>query len=172
MSYRNYDSRPVVNVQRGGIGFGGALVLVLIILTITGYISLTSWLYLGLAIVVFVAALFIGAGFLGLVRGIALALRRRRLLKQQHADLMARLRTGALVLLVALSLGACKKKDGTSTGYSGEPPPLAQGNCRIEVYADGQGNPNTRSCVFEGYVWSCHGRTCTRGAQATGEDVR
>lgn len=63
------------------------------------------------------------------------------------------------LLITALLIAACRRT----------PPPLAHGKCRIETFAEGQ-NDDVRACVWDGYLWTCNGRTCRREGQATGEE--
>lgn len=49
-------------------------------------------------------------------------------------------------------------------------PPVDRGKCRVMSY-EGP-DPLVRSCVYEGYIWSCVGeRSCTRGNEVDGEAV-
>lgn len=53
------------------------------------------------------------------------------------------------------------------------PPPVAQGRCVVDVYRDAE--IQRRTCVHQGYEWSCASDggyvVCTRGKEASGERV-
>lgn len=67
------------------------------------------------------------------------------------------------------SLGCAKP----GCGGSSLPPPVVQGRCVVDAYRDDE--IQRRTCVHQGYEWSCANDggyvVCTRGKEASGERV-